>query len=56
MSTEVESRPFFVYGTLKPGQVAHYQIENEIDTARTVQAKRENYYLAIGDGLAYAYT
>ena len=56
MSTEVESHPFFVYGTLKPGQIAHYQIANEIDSAKTVQAKAENYYLAIRDGLPYAYS
>ena len=56
MTTEVESHPFFVYGTLKPGQIAHYKIENEINSARTVQAKAENYYLAIRDGLPYAYS
>ena len=56
MSTEVESHPFFVYGTLKPGQIAHYQIENEIESARTVQAKAKSYYLAIRDGLPYAYS
>lgn len=56
MSSETETHPFFVYGTLKPGQVAHHQIENEIDSARTVQAKAKSYYLAIRDGLPYAYS
>lgn len=56
MSTEVENQPFFVYGTLKPGQIAHYQIENEIDSARTIRAKVKDYYLAIRDGLPYAYS
>ncbi len=56
MSTEVENHPFFVYGTLKPGQIAHYQIKNEIDSARTVRAKVDKYYLAIRDGLPYAYS
>ena len=56
MSTEVENNPFFVYGTLKPGQIAHYQIKNEIDSAKTVQAKVDKYYLAIRDGLPYAYS
>ena len=47
---------FFLYGTLKPGQIAFYKIEGLIDSSKTVDAKLEGHYLAVRDGLPFAYS
>lgn len=49
-------RCFFLYGTLKPGQIAFYKIESFIDSAKTVDAKLDGHYLAVRDGLPFAYS
>lgn len=49
-------RCFFLYGTLKPGQIAFYKIEGLIDSNKTIDAKLEDHYLAVRDGLPFAYS
>ena len=41
-------RPYFVYGTLKPAEIAHYQIEKFIE--RLLPATLDNYALFVRDG------
>ena len=47
---------FFLYGTLKSGQIAHYKIEDFVDSEKTIQTKLPSHYLVIRDGLPYAYS
>jgi hypothetical protein len=41
-------RPYFVYGTLKPTEIAHFQIEKFVE--RCLPATLENYALFVRDG------
>jgi|GEM_PF-1511199 len=44
-----EELPFFVYGTLKPGQLAYRQVEALVES--TVEAELHGYELLVRDGL-----
>lgn len=52
----IEDSCFFLYGTLKPGQFAHYKIVEFVDSTRTVDAELSGYYLLIRDSLPFAYS
>ena len=56
MNLVADSSGYFLYGTLKPGQIAFYLIEDFIDANKTVDAVLPDHYLAIRDGLPFAYS
>jgi len=47
--TQNEVTPYFVYGTLKPSEIAHYQIKDLIDAIKP--ARLTNYALYLRDGI-----
>jgi hypothetical protein len=55
MNSVDDSSCYFLYGTLKPGQIAYYLIEEFVDADKTVEAVLPDHYLAIRDGLPFAY-
>jgi hypothetical protein len=55
MNFVADGSGYFLYGTLKPGQIAHYLIEDIIDADKTVEAVLPDHFLAIRDGLPFAY-
>jgi hypothetical protein len=55
MNSVADGSGYFLYGTLKPGQIAHYLIEDFVDADKTVDAVLPDHYLAIRDGLPFAY-
>ena len=56
MNLVADSSGYFLYGTLKPGQIAFYLIEDFIDADKTVDAVLPDHFLAIRDGLPFAYS
>ena len=55
MNLVADSSGYFLYGTLKPGQIAFYLIEDFVAADKTVDAVLPCHYLAIRDGLPFAY-
>ena len=56
MNLVADGSGYFLYGTLKPDQVAYYLIKEFVDADKTVEAVLTGHYLAIRDGLPFAYS